>query len=139
MTQPAPTFASRRKVRFADVDAAGIAFYPRYFEMLNEAVEDWLDGLGWSFGRLHLEKRAGVPARRIEADFTAASRLDDVLDITLTVMKVGHTSVELLVGFTCESEPRWSARIVLVMIDLDTGKATPWPGELRGKLEASAD
>ena len=27
-------------VRFGDIDGAGIVFYPRFFEMLNSAVED---------------------------------------------------------------------------------------------------
>ena len=35
------SFQISTKVRFGDVDPAGIVFYPRYFEMLNAAVEDW--------------------------------------------------------------------------------------------------
>jgi 4-hydroxybenzoyl-CoA thioesterase len=125
-------------VRFADVDPAGIAFYPRYFEMLNEAVEDWFDSLGWSFARMHLEGRTGVPARRIEADFTSPSWLGDTLDITLSVREVGRTSLRLEVAFTCAGAPRWTARMVLVMIDMSDGKATPWPDDLRAKLEGRA-
>ena len=134
-----PSFRTRRKVRFADVDPAGIAFYPRYFEMLNEAVEDWFDSLGWSFARMHLEGRTGVPARRIEADFTAPSWLGDTLDISLSVAAVGRTSMNLEVAVTCGGQPRWGARMVLVMIDMADGKPTPWPAELRAKLEGSAD
>ena len=138
MSQAEPRFTSHRKVRFADVDPAGIAFYPRYFEMLNEAVEDWFDSLGWGFGRMHLEKKAGVPARRIEADFIAPSRLDDVLDIALSVARVGRTSLQLEVAFTCAGAPRWSARMVLVMIDMASGQPSPWPDDLRARLEGSA-
>jgi 4-hydroxybenzoyl-CoA thioesterase len=136
MNASSTVFTRRRKVRFADVDPAGIAFYPRYFEMLNETVEDWLDGLGWGFGRLHLENRSSVPARRIEADFIAPSRLDDVLDVTLQVGRVGRTSLELKVAFGCGGQPRWTAKLVLVMVDMTTGEPAEWPGALRAKLEA---
>ncbi len=135
MSRQGPSFRTRRQVRFGDVDAAGMAFYPRYFEMLNEAVEDWFASLGWDFARMHLEERAGVPMRRVEADFTAASRLGDVLDAELVVKTVGRTSIEVDAAFSCAGEPRWSAKSVLVFIDLTSGKAIPWPEDLRAKLE----
>lgn len=135
MSQDGPRFATRRQVRFGDVDAAGMAFYPRYFEMLNEAVEDWFATLGWDFARMHLEARAGVPLRHVEADFTAASRLGDLLDAELVVRKVGRTSVEIDASFSCAGQPRWTAKAVLVFIDLRTGAAMPWPDDLRAKLD----
>lgn len=136
MSQDAPAFTARRKVRFGDVDAAGMAFYPRYFEMLNEAVEDWMESLGWSFARMHLEQRAGIPARRVEADFTAASRLGDELEAQIFVDRIGRTSAELRVAFACAGEPRWTARMTIVFIDIDAGRSLPWPDDLRAKMQA---
>ena len=134
MSDDGPRFTTRRKVRFGDVDAAGMAFYPRYFEMLNEAVEDWFESMGWDFARMHLEQRAGVPMRRVEADFTAASRLGDLLDVELTPLRLGRTSLEVDAAFSCAGQPRWTAKAVLVFIDLDRGTAKPWPDDLRTKL-----
>ena len=37
------TFKVTRKIRFGQIDAAGIAFYPRLVEMLNDTVEDFFD------------------------------------------------------------------------------------------------
>ena len=46
-------FTTERRVRFADCDAAGIVFFPRYFEMLNALVEDWFtQGLGVDYAQL---------------------------------------------------------------------------------------
>ena len=51
-------FTTTVQVRFADVDPAGIVFYPRYFEMLNGAVEDWFaQQLGLDFATMHLERQ----------------------------------------------------------------------------------
>lgn len=128
-------FHTRRKVRFADVDPARIAFYPRYFEMLNGIVEDWFEDMGWSFGALHLDRGMGVPTRRLEADFLEPSRLGDVLDLKLSVIKVGRTSMDLHTRFLCGEELRWQVAQTLVLVDMQTGRPIPWPDELRRKLE----
>ena len=66
------TFVSRQQVRFAHVDAAGIVFYPRYFEMLNAAVEDYFaEVVGVGFAEMHGQRRLGVPTVRLETDFAA--------------------------------------------------------------------
>ena len=36
-------FKTHIKIRFNHVDAAGIVFYPRYYEMLNQVVEEWFE------------------------------------------------------------------------------------------------
>lgn len=136
MTTPLPPvrFRTQRKVRFADCDPARIAFYPRYFEMLNGIVEDWFEAMGWGFAEMHLKRDIGIPTRRLEADFLKPSFLGDVLDLELSVVKVGRTSVDLHTRFLCAGEVRWTVNQTLVLVDMKTLAATPWPEDLRGKL-----
>ena len=83
------TFVSRQRVRFAHVDAAGIVFYPRYFEMLNAAVEEYFGAVvGMDFADIHLVRRLGVPTVRLEADFAGPSHLGDLLDFALEATAV---------------------------------------------------
>ena len=52
MNAPA-VFQREQVVRFGHCDPAGIVFFPRYFEMLNELVEDWFaQALGLPFAVL---------------------------------------------------------------------------------------
>jgi 4-hydroxybenzoyl-CoA thioesterase len=126
------TFVSRQRVRFAHVDAAGIVFYPRYFEMLNAAVEEYFGTVvGADFADIHLIRRLGLPTVRLEADFTAPSRLGDDLDFELNATAVGRSSLDLAVTVRCGEEIRFKARAVLVCIDLCSGRATPWPADLK--------
>ena len=126
------TFVSRQRVRFAHVDAAGIVFYPRYFEMLNAAVEEYFGAVvGVEFAEIHIGRRLGVPTVRLEADFVAPSRLGDDLDFELDVAAVGRSSLDLAVTVNCDRETRFKARAVLVCIDLGSGRATPWPADIR--------
>lgn len=134
-------FTTHAKVRFADVDAAGIVFYPRYFEMLNAAVEDWCaDGLGWDFRRMHLELRIGIPTVRLECDFVKPSHLGDLLAIHLMPTRLGNRSLgaEFQITGTDQAggeQTRIQGRAVLVCMALDTQTSIDWPPELRAKIE----
>ena len=55
-------------IRFEHCDAAGLIFYPRFFGLVNETVEDWFAGLGHSFKSLHrLERICCSAVRRCQA------------------------------------------------------------------------
>ncbi|HZU63293.1 MAG TPA: thioesterase family protein [Novosphingobium sp.] len=125
-------FATTAKVRFAHVDPAGIVFYPRYFEMLNGAVEDWFAlGLGQDFRHLHLDRKVGTPTVKLEATFSAPSFLGDDLDITITPLSLGRSSCPLRVVFACRGELRLTAEVVLVCMDLNSHQAMAWPEDIR--------
>ncbi|MGE3335344.1 MAG: acyl-CoA thioesterase [Rhodospirillaceae bacterium] len=130
-------FTAQITVRFNHVDAAGIVFYPRYYEMLNEVVERWCDeGLGTSFRDLHLVQKIGMPARKIAVDFLKASRLGDVLTFDLQVQKIGRSALSLKIGCSCEAEQRLAADLVLVCVSLSPFAATSIPPALRERMAA---
>ena len=108
------SFETGALVRFAHVDPAGIVFYPRYFEMLNGAVEDWFDqSLGVSFRDLHLDQGIGTPTVKLEVTFLSPSRLGDDLIIRITPRAVGQSSCTIDVLFTAEGRDRLQAQVVL--------------------------
>ena len=129
------SFTTRSKVRFAHVDAAGIVFYPRYFEMLNGAVEDWFaEGLGVGFAELHLTRGLGVPTVSLDSRFAAPSRLGDELDIAIEVKSVGRSSCAVAYTVACGDEVRMTAEGVLVCMILVEGRSAPWPDDVRDGL-----
>ena len=127
-------FTAERKVRFADCDAAGIVFFPRYFEMLNGVVEDWFGAaLGVSFRELHLERHASVPTAAVEARFMAPSRLEDDLTFSLTVTKLGGASCGLRHRITAGDQLRFEATQTIVHVGASL-KPEPWPDVLRARI-----
>ncbi len=130
-------FVHHTPVRFAHVDAAGIVFYPRFFEMLNAAVEDWFAGLGRDFRSLHLDDRIGTPTVRLEADFLAPAMLGDVLAITLTPVKVGTSSCAYRFAFASGDTLCLKGEGVLVCMDLDAKRSRPWPEAIAASLRAA--
>ena len=127
-------FTTDRKVRFADCDAAGIVFYPRYFEMLNGVVEDWFAGpLGASFRELHMQRGVSVPTAAVEARFIAPSRLEDELTFSLTVTRLGGASCGLRHVIEAAGQRRFEATQTIVFVGRSL-KPEPWPEALRARI-----
>ena len=121
-------FVTERRVRFAHVDAAGIAYYPRLFEMIDGAIEDWSRAtFGMGRQESHVERRLGTPVVDIQARFFAATRLDDVLRLEVTAAALGRSSLDLVVAGSRGGEARFEARVRSVLTDLDALGAVPWP------------
>lgn len=117
-----------QKVLFRHCDPAGIVFYPRYFEMINDCVEAFFAELGFPFEDLH--RHAGVPTAQIETRFTAPSRHGDELLLTLAVVRVGRSSLGLEIDAAAGDERRFTCASTLVFIN-ETGCATSWPTDLK--------
>lgn len=127
-------FTVDRRVRFADCDAAGIVFFPRYFEMLNGVVEDWFAGpLEASFRELHVNRHVSVPTAAVEARFIAPSGLEDELTFALTVTKLGGASCGLRHRITAGDHLRFEATQTIVYVGASL-KPEPWPGALRARI-----
>jgi len=128
-------FRVDRRIRFADVDPAGIVFYPRYFEMINACIEDWFEtGLGYGFDAMIVKGHYAVPLAHIEVDFKAPSRLDEELTFKLVVNEVGHSSFKLTITASHEDKLRMTARAVLVYIDAEKHAPERIPEILRAKM-----
>lgn len=129
-------FECDKLIRFHHCDPAGIVFYPQYFVLFNELVEDWFnEGLGIDFARFHVESGLGVPMGSIECRFLSPSKVGDILRLSLSVSRMGTSSLELRVSGQSAGETRVEARLTVVLASLQTRRSVPFSGELREKLE----
>jgi 4-hydroxybenzoyl-CoA thioesterase len=127
-------FNRDRLIRFSDCDPAGIVFYPQYFVMFNGLVEDWFnEGLGVGYQRTVIERRIGLPTVRLEADFTAVSKMGDWVTLALSVERLGGRSLTLKLQCTGRDDGvlRMSMRQVMVTTSLDTHLSIEIPADLR--------
>lgn len=127
-------FKLSRQVEFNHCDAAGIVFYPRYFEMIAAVQERFFaDALGASWAEM-TPAGLGTPMGEITVRFSNPSRLGDMLDFALVVPRIGTASAGL--DITCHSggELRFSCNATVVYAAFDTGRSLPWPADLRTKL-----
>jgi 4-hydroxybenzoyl-CoA thioesterase len=126
-------------VRFGHCDAAGWVFYPRYFEMISDFVEDWFeDGLTASAPGLFHHKQILTPSVHFTVDFMKPTRYGERLTFNLWTQKPGRTSCELRIEASHQGEQRMRAQQVLVFISAATARPTPIPPELLSRMHRFA-
>jgi 4-hydroxybenzoyl-CoA thioesterase len=122
-------FSVAQPVLFKHCDPAGIVFYPRYFEMINDAIELFFtDGLHSPWPKML--QTHGVPTASISVEFAAPSRHGDLLDLQISVTRIGTSSLGLMVRALCADELRFTSHSTLVQTTMQ-GRPAPWSDRLR--------
>jgi 4-hydroxybenzoyl-CoA thioesterase len=132
-------FIKTEKIKFKHVDYAGIVFYPRFLEMLNDLVEDWFEeALDRPFSKMH--QTNGIPTVDLKVQFKNAARLGQVLTKKLWVKNIGFASI--LCGFQFideEGKTTLSGEVTLVNVafnkDRNDIKAEPFSDALKTKIQ----
>jgi 4-hydroxybenzoyl-CoA thioesterase len=128
-----------RPVRFEDVDAAQILFFPRFLSYCHEAMEALFGALDGGYVRLIRERKIGLPAVHIDVDFTSPLTYGDVARIDVTAPKIGTTSCTLRYAITRAKDGVLAATVnhVCVVSDLTTLTKIPIPDDVRAVLLAN--
>jgi 4-hydroxybenzoyl-CoA thioesterase len=130
-------FSRTRRIRFSDCDPAGIVFYPQYFVLFNDLLDEWIDST-WDGGFVDFVVRCrfGLPTVRLDVEFNAISRMGDDVILTLDVTRIGQRSFDLALNCkgAVDGHLRMSARQTLVTTSLDTHESTQIPPQLRDAL-----
>jgi len=90
-------FEIRQKIRFGDVDRAGIAFYPRILHMCHVAFERlWDEFFKRPFSDVMDKEGFGMPVVNIQADFKKALKFGEEIIFSVSLFQMGNKSVTLL-------------------------------------------
>lgn len=127
-------FETTRVLRFGDCDPAGIAYFPRCFDLLNGVVEDWWSAMGLPWRILFGERRIGLPTVRFEAEFRAPALLGDELRFELAIQRIGGKSLDLDHAVRRDATLLWRCSQVLVATSLATHRSIAWPDDIRAAL-----
>jgi len=135
-------FTIEERVRWGDVDAAGIIFYGSYIRFFEIAEKELFRAVGLPYGVVFDELNIWLPRVHLECDFHRAAQLDDLLEVSVWVGKIGTTSLRL--NFEVRRKDRddkieekliATAHFVLVSTRRDNLQPIPVPEELRRALE----
>ena len=69
------------RVYYEDTDLAGIVYYANYLKYIERGRSEWVRARGVDQGRLKAETGVVFAVRRVEADYLAPARFDDLLDV----------------------------------------------------------
>ena len=89
------THLFRCRVYYEDTDVAGVVYYANYLKFIERARTEWAREAGIDQVRMR-EEGIVFAVRRIEADYLAPARFDDLLEVR-TVLE-GATVARLVIG-----------------------------------------
>ncbi len=81
------------RVYYEDTDAGGIVFYANYLKFFERARTEWLRAAGIGQQSLSVTEQRMFVVKSTAMDYHAPAKLDDRLEITVTVEKLGLASV----------------------------------------------
>jgi 4-hydroxybenzoyl-CoA thioesterase len=130
-------FKTSLLVRFGDLDAAGIAYYPRLVNFLHEAFEDFFTShVGRPFPQV-LKEGLGFPIVKLEIEFLSPVHHGDKLEVALVIERVGRASVGIRYEATVAGRAVFKARSTVVAVDMKTFRSVPVPDWLRERFLAA--
>ena len=110
MTPMAHEFTYRRRVEFADTDAAGVCHFASFFRFMEEAEHAFYRSLGTVAYREAGGRIEGMPRVAVSCEYLAPARYADELDVRLVVREKTAKAIQYDVSFAAA---RSGERVVL--------------------------
>ena len=82
-------------IRFQEIDAAGILFYGRVFDLFHDAYVGLLTELGFPLPMMLADEPWLLPLAHAEADYRAPLRFGDRVEVELQTRRLGKSSFTL--------------------------------------------
>ena len=119
------------RVYYEDTDMAGIVYHANYLKFIERARSDWVRRQGLDQNAM---RAAGIVfvVRRIEADYLAAARYDDELEVVTEVASMTGVRLVMTQEVRRDGQPLFRANVTAVCATLD-GQPTRLPEGLRRK------
>jgi len=118
------------RVYHEDTDLAGIVYYANYLKFIERARSEWVRDLGIDQSRMKAEDSKVFAVRRIEADYIAPARFDDLLEVETAPDSVTPARIVLTQDVLRGEERLFSARVTLVALG-PGGRPVRLPADIR--------
>jgi acyl-CoA thioester hydrolase len=108
-----------QRVYYEDTDFSGLVYHARYLHFLERGRTDYLRCLGCEQSALVSIDEEGLVfvVHRMEIDFKAPARMDDILSISTRTEKAGGAKMVLVQEIRCDETLLISARVIIAVIN----------------------
>jgi acyl-CoA thioester hydrolase len=128
-------FSCPIRVRYSEIDGQKIVFNAHYSTYIDIATTEYFRHvLGDRLQQLADDHTFDPVLRKITLEFIKPAKLDDVLDVSCRVTKVGKSSFELNHKIMRNDELLVKAEVVQVNYDMSSGKAQVIPHKIKETL-----
>ncbi|WP_299753489.1 tol-pal system-associated acyl-CoA thioesterase [uncultured Boseongicola sp.] len=121
------------RVYYEDTDLAGIVYYANYLKYIERGRTEYVREAGIDQVRLKADEGIVFAVRRIEADYSAPAKFDDLLDVVTQVESVTGARIIMHQVIERAGEVVFEALVTLVALS-ENGRPARLPAEIRQTL-----
>lgn len=132
------TFHTTRRIEFYDTDMACIVHFANFFRFMEAAEQEMLRSIGLSVSMEWEGQSIGLPRVSASCDYLQPARFEDVLDVQVSIHKLGRKSVTHSFQFSKAGAPIARGRITAVCCRVTGGEkleSIEIPAGVRAKLQ----
>lgn len=117
------------RVYYEDTDLAGIVYYANYLRFIERGRTEYVRARGIDQARLRQDAGLVFAVRRVEADYLAPARFDDLLTVQTEATRFGGARVEMRQAVLRGETPLFRATVTLAVLD-EAGRPRRLPPDL---------
>lgn len=121
------------RVQYEDTDMAGIVYHANYLRFIERARSDWVRNLGNDQNAMRDAGFVWV-VRKIEADYLATSKFEDILDVETELVSVSGVRLTMLQSVKRAGVEIFRASVMVVCMT-QAGKPVRLPAEIRALMQ----
>lgn len=127
----------RDRVRWSDVDIAGIIYFGAYVRFIELAETELFRELGYAYSEMFELLEIWLPRVHLDFDFYKPALMDDELLMRTHIERLGTSSLTLkiVVHILRSNEVAATATLIVAAVDRKTMKSRPLPPQFRSDLE----
>ena len=121
------------RVRWMECDRQGIVFNGAYMDYLEVGQAEYFRNLGFSIYKIAAAGYFDSAVVKVEIEYKAPARVDDMLDLHVRISHIGNTSLILNIEIYPQNSETLLTTILSVYVGYhaDTGATQPVPDEIR--------
>ena len=134
------TFRWPLRVYYEDTDTGGVVYYANYLKFFERARTEWLRSVGIGQQLMTSQENVMFVVKRTSIDYHAPAKLDDQLEISVRIEKLGRASVNFMQeAWRTDDRSRellCSGRIRVGCVHAQALRPSPIPAAVLEKIKA---
>ena len=123
------------RVYYEDTDAGGIVYYANYLKFFERARTEWFREIGIN-QEVFLKQKLGFVVRKVEMDNVASAKLDDLLEVSSSIITLKRASLVFQQQITNqEKQVLCTAQIRIACVDFSQSKPCAIPELILGAFK----
>ena len=129
-------YVHRLRVRWSEVDAQQIVFFPNYLVYCNVGSIEWWRAVGVAYPGGFEAHGGDLFLKKASIEYHGSARYDDELEIGFRCSRIGNSSLTVSVAVFRGDELLASVELTSVFANQQTRRPMPIPVEIRAAIEA---